>query len=287
MDDPQTHQRHLLADFIRAHRSRLKPSDVGLATGTRRRTPGLRREEVAQLSGVSATWYTWIEQGRDVSVSPAALGRLAAALHLSRAERRYLFDLAGKRDPEGDAGEADNQPPAALSALIAAIALPAYVLDRTGQARAWNVRAAGLFVGWLDDTSPDPERNLLRYIFRNPAARSLIDDWERRARRVVAEFRADNSRHLDDPQTVALIDELRRESDVFQQLWDEHDVLGREGGERTFNHPRLGFLRYEQMTFEMSNRPDLKLVALSPLPKKTNPEPGPELGAKPGSDSRA
>lgn len=268
MDDPQAHQRQLLADFIRAHRSRLKPSDVGLAAGTRRRTPGLRREEVAQLSGVSATWYTWIEQGRDVSVSPAALGRLAAALRLSRAERRYLFDLAGKRDPDGGVAEPDDQPPAALSAMVDAIALPAYVLDRTGSARAWNVRAAGLFVGWLDATGEDPERNLLRYIFRNPAARSLIDDWERRARRVVAEFRADNSRHQDDAQTVALVDELRRGSDVFRQMWDEHAVLGREGGERTFNHPRLGFLRYEQMTFEVANRPDLKLVVLSPLPKK-------------------
>ena len=271
MDDPQDHQRRLLADFIRAHRGRLKPADVGLATGTRRRTPGLRREEVAQLSGVSATWYTWIEQGRDVSVSPGALGRLAAALHLSRAERRYLFDLAGKRDPDGSAGETDDQAPAALSAMIAAIALPAYVLDRTGRARTWNVRAAALFVGWLDDASADPERNLLRYIFRNPAARTLIDDWERRARRVVAEFRADNSRHLDDPQIDALIDELRRENSVFQQLWDEQAVLGREGGERTFNHPRLGFLRYEQMTFEVSNRPDFKLVVLSPIVKKAAP----------------
>jgi transcriptional regulator with XRE-family HTH domain len=267
MDDPQAHQRRLLADFIRAHRGRLKPADVGLALGSRRRTPGLRREEVAQLRGVSATWYTWIEQGRDVSVSPAALGRLAAALRLSRAERRYLFDLAGKRDPEGDTVAPDDQEPAALNAMVQAIALPAYVLDRAWRARAWNVRAAGLFVGWLDDLSEDPERNLLRYNFRSPAARSLRDDCERPARRVVPEIRADNSRHLDDPQTAALVEELRSHSEVFRQLWDEHAVLGREGGERTFNHPRLGFLRYEQMTFEVANRPDFKLVVLSHPPK--------------------
>ena len=102
MDDTQPQQRRRFGEFVRSHRSQLKPQDVGLAPGTRRRTPGLRREEAAQLCGVSATWLTWIEQGRDVSVSPAALGRIAGALRLSRAERRYLFDLAGKHDPEGE-----------------------------------------------------------------------------------------------------------------------------------------------------------------------------------------
>lgn len=185
MDDPQANQRRRLGEFIRAQRSRLKPADVGLTTGSRRRTPGLRREEVAQLCGVSTTWYTWIEQGRDVSVSPAALRRIATALHLTRAERRYLFDLAGKHDPESDSGDGAMDAPAALTRMLAAIALPAYVIDRTWQARAWNESAAQLFVGWLDE--PGGERNLLRYIFLHPAARSLIHDWESRARRVVAE----------------------------------------------------------------------------------------------------
>ena len=265
MEDTQAQQRRRLGEFVRSHRSRLKPLDVGLTAGTRRRTPGLRREEVAQLCGVSATWLTWIEQGRDVSVSPAALGRIASALRLSRAERRYLFDLAGKRDPEGDTDAIDPQAPAALGAMIAAIALPAYVLDRRWRAQAWNVRAASLFVGWLDDANQDCERNLLRYIFCHPAARRLIDDWDSRARRVVAEFRADNSRHMDDPQIGALIDELRSQSEVFTRLWDEQAVLAREGGERSFDHPRLGVLRYEQMTFEVASRPDLKLIVLSPL----------------------
>lgn len=261
MEGPQANQRRRLGDFIRAQRSRLKPGDVGLAAGSRRRTPGLRREEVAQLCGVSATWYTWIEQGRDVSVSPAALGRIAAALHLSRAERRYLFDLAGKHDLDSDSGDGAMDAPTALTGMMAAIALPAYVLDRTWQARAWNERAARLFVGWLDEAGGD--RNLLRYIFLHPAARSLIRDWETRARRVVAEFRADNSRHMDDPRVRALLDDLLRQSADFKRLWDEHAVLGREGGERTFEHPGLGFLRYEQITFQLTNRPEFRLVILA------------------------
>lgn len=265
MDDSQAQQRRRFGEFVRSHRSRLKPLDVGLAAGTRRRTPGLRREEAAQLCGVSATWLTWIEQGREVSVSPAALGRIAGALHMSRAERRYLFDLAGKHDPEGEPAVTEPQPPAALSAMVAAIALPAYVLDRHWRAQAWNVRAASLFVGWLDGANDDGERNLLRYIFCHPAARELIQDWDSRARRVVAEFRADNSRHMDEPDISGLIEELRRGSEDFGRLWAEQAVLAREGGERGFRHPRLGILRYEQMTFEVANRPDLKLIVLSPL----------------------
>lgn len=266
MGDPHANQRRRLGEFIRAQRSRLKPADVGFGAGARRRTPGLRREEVAQLCGVSATWYTWIEQGRDVSVSPAALGRIATALHLTRAERRYLFDLAGKQDLADDSSDSAMDAPAALMRMLSFIALPAYVLDRTWQARAWNEHAERLFVGWLDDSHGD--RNLLRYIFLHPAARALIHDWDARAQRVVAEFRADNSRHMDDPRIRALVDALLQQSPDFKRLWEEQSVLGREGGERTFDHPACGFLRYEQMTFALTNRPDFRLVVLTEIADK-------------------
>jgi hypothetical protein len=136
---------------------------------------------------------------------------------------------------------------------------PAYVLDRTWTARAWNIGAERLFIGWL---TPSGERNLLRFIFLEPTARSLISDYEERARRVVAEFRADVSTHLDDAIISGLVDALRSESKLFARLWGEHSVLGREGGTRTFNHPTQGHLRYEQVTFNVANRPDLKLVML-------------------------
>jgi len=251
-------RRRELGEFIRAHRERLAPAVIGLAAGRRRRTPGLRREEVAQLCGLSATWYTWIEQGRDVSVSPTALARLAAALRLGRAERAYLFELAGKRDPDRGGSDGDDLPRAALG-CVETIGSPAYILDRSWNARSWNAQAERLFVGWLDQPG---ERNLLRFIFLQPSARSFICGWEQRARRVAAEFRADCSAHLHDPSLGLIIEELHRESPEFARLWDEHGVLGREGGERTFNHPTDGFLRYEQVTFNLTSRPDLKLTML-------------------------
>jgi transcriptional regulator with XRE-family HTH domain len=259
MTEPRSaEQRRALGAFVRAQRERLAPAAAGLPSGARRRVRGLRREEVAQLAGLSATWYTWIEQGRDVSVSPVALARLAGALHLSRAARAYLFELAGKRDPDpGEAGVEDVPP--AVSACVQAIAAPAYVLDRGWAARCWNAAAERLFVGWLDRPG---DRNLLRFIFLEPLAQSLICDWPERARRVVAEFRADCSSHLNDPPFRGLIDGLRHRSPTFMRLWDEHVVIGREGGERTFNHPLDGFVRYEQVTFRLASQPELKLTML-------------------------
>src|ERR1700759_4828732 len=144
--DPTTAALSLSA-FLRALRERQSPADFGLAAGGRRRTPGLRREEVAQLCGLSVTWYTWLEQGREISLSPTALARLAAALRLGRAPRDYLFELAGKRDPE-DGVVAIDELPAPIIACVKAIRTPAYVLDRTWTARAWNTGSERLFVGW-------------------------------------------------------------------------------------------------------------------------------------------
>lgn len=248
-----------LGEFIRAHRERLSPQAVGLPPGPRRRTPGLRREEVAQLCGVSPTWYTWIEQGREVSASADALARIAVALRLSRAERAYLFELAAQRDP-AEPEFAASDVPDTLVAAVQLIATPAYVLDRQWNALAWNDAAAALFIGWLDGERD--ERNLLRFTFASPAARALIVDWETRARRLVAEFRADTIRHLNDAPTRALIDSLLAESDAFAHYWASQNVGEREGGERAFDHPREGRVVYQQMTLKPAHREDLKLVVL-------------------------
>jgi transcriptional regulator with XRE-family HTH domain len=256
----EVQRRRELGGFIRAQRERVAPASVGLIVARRRRTPGLRREEIAELAGLSTTWYTWIEQGRDVSVSPTALARLARALRLGRAQRQYLFELAGKRDPDPGASDIDELP-AVLTACAAAVACPAYLLDRNWDARAWNPAAEQLFTGWLDRPG---RHNLLRFIFLEPGARRLISDWAGRARRVVAEFRAHCGAHLDDPRLRQLIDELRGLSVDFAQMWEQHGVLGREGGERTFNHPIDGFLKFEQVTFELAGHPDIKLTMLVP-----------------------
>ena len=253
-------QRRTLGDFLRTHRVRLSPVGLGMAVGGRRRTPGLRREEVAQACGMSTTWYTWLEQGRDVSPSPRALAGLAQTLRLTPAERAYLFQLAGKSDPAAAPSGNGMDAPVTLTDAVASIAAPAYVLDRVWNARAWNAQAAGLFVGWLDGRN---DRNLLRYVFLDPLARQVLPDWEKRARRVLAEFRADSGRYLDDPEIKALVDDLAQRSAFFARCWREHEVVERAGGERSFQHPRKGRLRYEQIAFTLASRADLKLVILT------------------------
>lgn len=252
--------RQELGAFLRSHRERLTPVTLGLDPGTRRRTPGLRREELAQLAGVSTTWYTWIEQGRDVGVSPAALMRVARVMRLTAIERAYLFELSGKRDPEG-APEHEPVVPAELVAVIGTIATPAYALDRAWTALVWNPAAERLFTGWLDSA----ERNLLRYVFLEPAARRLIDNWTTRSQRLVAEFRADYGHHLAAADTRHLIEDLQAASPEFERAWRTHDVLEREGGERTFTHAEDGHLRYQQTTLLLARYHDIKLVVLTPL----------------------
>ena len=251
-------QRRLLGEFVRAHRERMRPE----APAGRRRTPGLRREELAARAGIGATWQAWIEQGREVNASPAALARLAAALELTQAERAYLFELAGRRDPETPEPELAADAPASMRAMVDALPYPAYGLDRLWNACCWNPPAARLFDGWL---GKGRQRNLLRYVFDDPSARELIPDWEHRARRILAEFRADFGRALGDPRTRALVAQLRRESALFARAWGGQSVAGREGGLRAFDHPQDGPIAYEQYTFNPADRPDYKLVVLMPI----------------------
>ena len=253
-------QRRLLGAFLRTHREGLQPQAAGLPAGPRRRTPGLRREEAAQVAGVSTTWYTWLEQGRDVSASSHVLARVALALQLSAAERSYLFELAGRRAPAAPELSVSPDAPLGLAEAVARFEGPAYGLDRSWNAIGWNPAAERLFVGWLDAGQP----NLLRYIFGTPGARSLIVGWEDRARRVLAEFRADYSRNPNDPQMRALVDELQAGDPRVARWWEEQAVLAREGGQRRFRHPSDGLVTFEQFTFHPAGRPDCKLVLLLP-----------------------
>ncbi|WP_457108414.1 helix-turn-helix transcriptional regulator [Methylobacterium sp. P5_C11] len=250
-------QRRLLGRFVRSHRERIAPD----LPGRRRRTPGLRREELAARAGIGVTWCAWIEQGRDVSVSPGTLSRLAIALALTPAERAYLFELAGRRDPDAPPSVAASPAPEAITALVDALACPAYGLDRQWNACCWNAAAERLFADWLGHGRP---KNLLRYTFLAPSARDLLPDWRERARRVLAEFRADYARLIDDPGLNGLIATLKTESELFASEWEAQSVMAREGGSRAFRHPEDGPLTYTQHTFSPAERPDYKLVTLVP-----------------------
>ncbi|MBB3927448.1 transcriptional regulator with XRE-family HTH domain [Sphingobium jiangsuense] len=257
---PTEEQRRLLGAFVRARREGLRPDEPG----RRRRTPGLRREELAARAGIGVTWCAWIEQGRDVRASADTLSRLARALCLTPAERAYLFELAERHDPDNPTAPDGGEAPASIAALVAALGWPAYGLDPGWTVCAANAAARRLFVGLFDEEGGRP--NLLRYVFTAPEARRLLPDWESRACRLLAEFRADYGRHLTDPRARSVIDWLTAHSEAFRQAWERQDVLDREGGLRLFLHPQDGALRFEQHTVQASDRSDFKLVALQPLP---------------------
>lgn len=258
----QQQRRKELGEFLQAIRKRGTPEAFGFPSGARRRIKGLRREEVAQLADISTTWYTWIEQGRDVNMSADALVRLAQALKLTKTERAYLFDLAGRRDPQGHIQEEDLAS-TTLTELLSNIQIPAYILGSTWNVLAWNTQAADLFGDWFNqERSIVP--NLLRLVFTEPNARTFIVDWEARSKRLVAEFRADCRSRLEEPELLDLVNELSQTSTAFERFWKQYDVLERQGGLRQFNHSNKGLLVYEQVTMRPVEQEQLKLVVLQP-----------------------
>src|SRR5204862_961012 len=222
----ETTRKSELASFLRERRGRLQPETVGLPNGSRRRTPGLRREEVAQLAGVGLTWYTWLEQGRDIRVSPDVLCRVARVLQLEPIERIHLFRLAGHEAQPRFVDEAVRPP---LRRVLAGWEpYPAIVLGRRWDVLAWN-RA---YVRVLGDYSELPEgrRNVLWSMFMRPSRRRLIRDWAREAEVMVASFQRSTAAYLDEPDFQELITDLREQSPEFAALWARHDVRGRLEG---------------------------------------------------------
>jgi len=248
-----------LGRFLRTLRERTLPRSQNPGT-RKRRTPGLRREELADLCGISATWYTWIEQGRAPSVSHDVLTRLAHALQCTDAERRYLWEIAGLGSLRG--AYLSPQAPPAIVSVLHRIEAPAYCLGRYWDALAWNGLAESLFPDWLGACAHD--RNLLSFVFCEPSARTLIVDWELRARRLVAEFAADAGDLGGDHQYQELVDRLSARSEEFHRYWRHQEVSFREPTVKHFHHPQSGLVSYEQTTFAPLAQRDLKLVVLNP-----------------------
>jgi len=250
-------QRGLLGAFVRARRESMAPA----GPLRRRRTPGLRREELADLAGIGTTWVAWIEQGRDVRPSAPTLARLAVALRLSRAERDYMFALADRRDPDLAPAVAVEAAPPALAAAVEALSWPAYGLDPAWHVCCANAAARALFVGLFDG---EAQPNLLHYMFLHPAARALLPDWHARAERLLSEFRHDYGRSLVDPRVRAVVERLRADSTEFASLWERQAILAHEGGARGFDHPVRGRLNFFQFTLADVERGDFRLVFLRP-----------------------
>jgi transcriptional regulator with XRE-family HTH domain len=250
-----------LGEFLRWHReSVVIPADDKQVGERKRRTSGLRREEVAQLARISSTWYTRLEQGKQVTPSGAALSRVADVLRLAPAERAYLFQVARRVDPSGASTFAGEIATHAIESCVLAISYPACVVDKYWTPLFWNAALAELFPAWLEG----PEKNLLRYMFLDPSVRELVLDWEPRARRLLAQFRVEFGKYIDDPKMLELIQGSSEASDMFRRFWEEQQVLWWEGNEKTFNHPQRGLLTFFQTTFLAAPDPTLKLVILKP-----------------------
>jgi transcriptional regulator with XRE-family HTH domain len=253
-----------LGTYLKDRRMKLDPAALGFPMA-RRRTPGLRREEVAHRANVSATWYTWLEQGRGGSPSAEVLNRIARALMLTDVEREHLFLIGRGHPPEVHYRAQEGVSPRIQRVLDAMEFMPAFVRTVTWDLVAWNRAGAAMF--GIEVLAPD-RRNILRRIFLDPQARAAQGDWRSVAQFAVAAFRADTARAGASEEVRALVDELCRLSPEFQAIWRENDV--RTPGEATkqFRHPVAGRLELEYSSFSVDGRPDLTLVIYNP----TNPK---------------
>ena len=252
-------QRRELGGFLRARRERLDRAEFGLPPAGRGRTVGLRREEVSFLSGVSVTWYTWLEQGRDINPSRQVLDAVAGALRLAPAEHDYVLRLAGfSPAPPGSRSEAAAAPAHVQRFLDALDEHPSYALAPDWGIAGWNAAYEALYPTVA--TAAPEDRNLLWLIFTDPAVRELLADWGDTSRRFLAEFRAEAGPRLGIPRYRDLVRRLREASCAFRERWDDHGVSGFVSRERVFQHPSLGRLVFEHHQMRPSDQTDVQLV---------------------------
>jgi transcriptional regulator with XRE-family HTH domain len=244
-------QRHELAQFIRSRRERRRPEDVGLPSVGYRRTPGLRREEVATIAGVSITWYTWLEQAREIRVSRQVLGSLAGALGLDAVERNHLFRLAGEMPPVDTVSRDRAELPRQYELLLAHLdPNPAFIVNPRFDILAWN-RGCELLYGDLA-ALPGPRRNVLWLTFTSHEVKAMSENWEEEASHTLALFRTQVGEGVLAPEIVALLSELEEASEDFARLWRRKDLAPFVPKQRTMRHPRLGEIALEYIKMHIA-----------------------------------
>jgi len=261
----QYERRQALADFLRQRRACLSPTDVGLPSGIRRRTPGLRREEVAQLANISASWYVWLEQGRDVYPSAQVLESLAQALKLTPNERRHLFLLAEQALPSPISPSEESISPALQQMLDDLNLTPAYIMGRRYDYLAWNKVADGLFAlsEAASDTTSPYALNLIWRLFTNEATKKR-PHWEKIARATLAEFRTASAHYPGDKWFEELIEDLKRVSPEFRRWWPHHDVRAALDGHKLIEHQTLGTLEFENLNLQVTNNTNIMIIIYTP-----------------------
>jgi transcriptional regulator with XRE-family HTH domain len=259
-------RRKELAAFLRSRRERIAPEEVGLPPAARRRTPGLRREEVATLAGVGVTWYTWLEQGRDINASPQVLAAVARTLLLDPHERDHLFRLADVPDGNGQ-GECRALPPTAQILLDQLDPFPACIRNGRYDVLAWN-QAYDRLMGPLAEL-PFEERNSLWLMFTSPACRAATLDWEEGVRRMVAEYRAAMAEHVAEPAWKCLVSRLAEVSPEFAELWERHEVASPENLTKRYLHPEVGLLKLNYTHLWLGQRLGTRMTTYTPADEQT------------------
>jgi transcriptional regulator with XRE-family HTH domain len=264
---PEDLRRRELAAFLRSRRERIAPDQVGLPPGGRRRTPGLRREEVAQLAGVGVTWYTWLEQGRDIHASPEVIEAIARTLQLDHTERVHLLTLAGA-PVEATGPDGGYAVPASVRAILEQLEpVPASVQNARYDLLAYNATYARMVIDI--DAVPPEDRNSLWLLATHPAYREAIVDWERGLARLVATFRGSYAEHVGDPAWKALLRRLKDASPEFRELWDRHDVAMPERGFKRLVNAREGLLQFEYTNLWLCQRRNIRLTVYTPQDEDT------------------
>ncbi|AVK51166.1 transcriptional regulator [Clostridium sp. MF28] len=253
-----------LGDFLKSRRAKILPSQVGMPEGIRRRTPGLRREEVALLSGIGLTWYTWIEQGRPIQISIKALESLAKALMLDKEETKHLYILAQHTPPTDFQIYGDNINPMFQHVLDSLEFSPATIQDARFNVISWNRASAKIILDY--DQMNVSKRNMLRIMFTNEEYKKKFTDWEVSAKKMIASFRTMYGEFVGDPWIENLITELRNESKEFDSWWSMYDIKKDEGMLKNINHPILGELEFEHTIYMLVSDSDLKMSILTAVP---------------------
>ncbi|MFI1562686.1 helix-turn-helix domain-containing protein [Streptomyces sp. NPDC020490] len=261
-----------LSEFLRTRRARLKPEDVGLPDfGRHRRVPGLRREELAQLAGVSVAYYTRLEQGNGRNVSAEVLDSIARALRLNDAEHAHLVHLAKPKQHKKKPAGRTQQVRGALRQLLDTMdTVPAYVTGRRSDILAWNRMAAAVFGDWAE--LPAQERNWARLVFLRPDYRDLFEQWEQKASDVVSFLRMEAGCCPDDPRLSSLVGELSVKSEEFRRLWAMHDVKEKGYGVKNLRHPLVGDLTLSYESFRLADDAEQVLVTYHAEPGSPSAE---------------
>jgi transcriptional regulator with XRE-family HTH domain len=274
---------NLLGTYLKDRRAKLDPTALGFSPG-RRRTPGLRREEVAQRANISPTWYTWLEQGRGGAPSADVLDRIARALLLTNIEREHLFLLGLGRPPEVRYQGNDGITPRLQRVLDALNPTPALIRNVTWDVVAWNHAATIMLTDYA--SLPPEQRNVLRLIFLNPHSRAVQHDWESVARFVVGAFRADAARAGATAEVGPLVEELCRLSPEFAAIWRDNDVNTHGEAVKHIKHPVLGPFAFEYSSFAVDGRADLNMVVYNPATAADAEKLRSLVGTAPGAAAR-